>query len=115
MADTVTGKTAPDDKPLKSLDDVVRVRDLTSGATNPNIPRSVFLDTTAGAANVDADSYISVNDATDIPGENFKEKSIKGKAIRMNTGFDANGVPGNAGDWLVHAGGHWFVAKDDQI
>lgn len=107
-----TEATGTDPGGPKTIDDVVRVKDLQSAATNPNFPRSMFLDPTTGAANVDADAYISVTDATSIPGENFKEKSIKAKAIQMNTGFDANGVPGNSGDWLVYAGGHWFVAKD---
>lgn len=112
MADSTstTSTKATKDESITSVDDVVRVRDLTSPHTNPNIPRSIFTDT-LGAAVADADAYISVTDATHQPGDSFKEKSIKAKAIQMNTGFDANGQPGNAGDWLVYAGGHWFVAK----
>lgn len=113
---TTTPKaTGTDPGGPQTMDDVIRVKDLQSGATNPNLPRSLFLSPATGAADVDADAYISVSDSTHVPGKNFKEKSVKAQAIRMNTGFDANGVPGNAGDWLVYAGGHWFVAKDDQI
>jgi len=111
MAEPTT-KAAAADQPLQSLDDVVRVRDLQSGATNPNIPRSVFATPTAGSADADPDGYLSVTDANNIPGKGFKSKSITAQAIQMNTGFDANGQPGNSGDWLVYAGGHWFVAKD---
>lgn len=116
MAESTTPKaaatTGTDPEGPQTIDDVVRVKDLQSSATNPNFPRSMFNDTVSGAALGDSDAYISVTDATHIPGENFKEKSIKAKAIQMNTGFDANGTPGNSGDWLVYAGGHWFVAKD---
>lgn len=108
---TTTAKTTGDEGPT-SLDSPVRVKDLQSPATNPNIPRAMFNDVVSGAANADPDAYISVTDATHIPGEGLKEKSVKAKAIQMNTGFDANGVPGNAGDWLVNVAGHWFVAKD---
>lgn len=111
MADTVKS-TASDPEGPQTIHDPVRVKDLASPATNPNFPRSMFLDPVNAAAVVDADTYISVSDATVIPGEGFKSKSINAKAIQMNTGFDANGVPGNSGDWLVYAGGHWFVAKD---
>lgn len=110
MADSTPTKAA--DKTPQSLDDPIRVRDLASPATNPNLPRAMFNDVVSGAADVDVDGYISVTDSTHIPGKNFKSKSISAQAVQMNTGFDANGVPGNAGDWLVYAGGHWFVAKD---
>lgn len=116
MADSTTSKTTAatgtDPEGPQTIDDVVRVKDLQSSATNPNFPRSMFNTSVAGEALADADAYISVTDATHIPGKDFKEKSIKAHAIQMNTGFDANGVPGNSGDWLVYAGGHWFVAKD---
>lgn len=102
---------APTDEPVSSLDQAVRVKDLTSPETNPNIPRSLFA-TAVGSADADADQYISVTDANHQPGKGFSEKSIKAKAIQMNAGFDANGVPGNAGDWLVYASGHWFIAKE---
>lgn len=110
---TSTKATSSDGAPI-SLDDPVRIRDLASPQTNPNIPRSLFTDT-LGAAEANADSYVSVNDATHQPGDSFKSKSISAKAVQMNTGFDANGQAGNAGDWLVYAGGHWFVAKDADL
>jgi hypothetical protein len=90
----------------------VRVKDLASPETNPNFPRSIFATPMGGAANADADTYVSVTDGTHVPGSGFKEKSVKAQAIQMNTGFDANGVPGNSGDWLVHVNGHWFVTRD---
>jgi hypothetical protein len=114
MAET-TKASGTDKEGPQSIDDVVRVKDLQSSATNPNFPRSMFAQETAGSTLADADSYVSVTDAANIPGEGFKAKSISGKAIQMNTGFDANGVPGNAGDWLVYAGGHWFVARDKDL
>lgn len=110
MADSATTKAASAEV-ITSVDDVVRVKDLASPHTNPNIPRSIFAPALSAAA-ADADSYISVRDGFDQPGEGFKAKSLSGKAIQMNTGFDANGQTGNAGDWLVYAGGHWFVAKE---
>src|ERR1044071_7431495 len=100
MADAKTTTTSSGDNAPQSLDDPIRVRDLPSPATNPNLPRSMFNDTVSGAAHVDAANYVSVTDATHIPGDGFKEKSIKAQAIQMNTGFDANGQTGNAGDWL---------------
>ena len=106
MADKATADV-PD-----SRDFSVRVKDLTSPETNPNFPRSIFLTPSVGSANADASTYVSVTDATDVPGKGFKEKSLKAQAIQMNTGFDANGVPGNSGDWLVYVNGHWFVARD---
>jgi hypothetical protein len=114
MADTKTDDsttTAPADQPAQSLDDAVRVRDLASPHTNPNIPRSLFA-TPLSAAAASPDSYVSVTDGVDQPGDGFKSKSISGQAIQMSTGFDANGQAGNSGDWLVYAGGHWFVARD---
>ncbi len=115
MADsTSTSTTASTDLPPQSLDDPVRIRDLQSPITNPNIPRSLFAEP-VGMAVADADRYTSVVDGVHQPGEGFKSKSIKAVAIQMNTGFDANGQAGNSGDWLVYAGGHWFVAKDDQL
>jgi len=111
MAESKTAASAGPDVP-DSKDFSVRVKDLASPETNPNFPRSIFLTPTAGAAHVDADNYVSVTDATNVPGDGFKEKSVKAQAIQMNTGFDANGVPGNAGDWLVYVNGHWFVARD---
>lgn len=112
MADsTTTSKAAPADETISSVDDVVRVKDLTSPHTNPNLPRSIFAGTLA-AASADANNYVSVSDGVHQPGEGFKAKSISGQAIQMSTGFDANGQTGNSGDWLVYAGGHWFVARD---
>lgn len=108
MAET---KTADKSEDISSIDDVVRVKDLASSVTNPNIPRSIFKEA-LGAQVGDSDTYISVNDSTHQPGEGFKEKSIKAQVIQMNTGFDANGVPGNSGDWLVCIDGHWFIAKN---
>lgn len=107
MAETKAAADVADSKDFS-----VRVKDLTSPETNPNFPRSIFLTQTAGVTDSDGTGYVSVTDATNIPGKGFKEKSVKAQAIQMNTGFDANGVPGNAGDWLVYANGHWFVAKD---
>ena len=118
MADSTTSTskstTASADLPPQSLDDPVRIRDLASPITNPNIPRSLFAEP-VGAAIADADQYLSVTDGVHQPGDGFKEKSIKAKAIQMNTGFDANGQAGNSGDWLVYAGGHWFVARDAEL
>lgn len=64
------------------------------------------------AVDVDPDAYVSVIDSQHRPGKGFKDKSVKVQAIQMNTGFDANGQPGNAGDWLVNTNGNWSVAKD---
>jgi hypothetical protein len=114
MAEAKAAATASDPVP-KSLDDPITVRFLTDAASNPNLPRSLFASPVSGKATADADSYISVTDSTHIPDDNFKAKSISAKAVQMNTGFDANGVPGNAGDWLVYAGGHWFVARDADL
>lgn len=111
-----TGGTMADsktkDEPISSIDDAVRVKDLSSPITNPNIPRSVFREP-LGAAVGDADEgYLSVTDGTFAPGSGFKEKSIKAQAVQMKTSFDANGQSGNAGDWLVNVDGHWFIAKN---
>jgi len=60
---------------------------------------------------IDPDAAVSVSDG-DLPAENMKAKSLDAMVLQMNMGFDANGVQGNAGDWLVCIGTHWYVAKD---
>lgn len=110
MATDVTAKTPAKDEEISSLDQAVRVRDLSSPITNPNIPRSVFREP-LGSVDEEA-GYISVTDGTHQPSKGFKEKSVKAQAIQMEVAFDANGNPGSPGDWLVNVNGHWFVAKD---
>lgn len=112
MAETAGTKTASKDEAISSVDDLVRVRDLSSPITNPNIPRSVFREALAAADGDAEEGYLSVTDNSHEPGAGFKDKAVKGSAVQMKHAFDANGQSGSAGDWLVNVGGHWFVAKD---
>jgi hypothetical protein len=63
------------------------------------------------SAAIDPDMPVSVSDG-DLPAENMKAKSLDAMVLQMNMGFDVNGNPGNAGDWLVCIGDHWYIAQD---
>jgi hypothetical protein len=107
--------TAPkSDEAVSSIDDLVRVRDLTNAHQNPNIPRSVFAGDVSDATIKD-DDYVSYVDGSSKPGKDFAKKSVSLPARQMKFAFDANGETGGAGDWLVYFNNGWHVVKDADI
>lgn len=101
-------------KEITSIDDVVHVRDLTDAHQNPNIPRSVFVDTLSDAV-VEDEDYVSYVSGQSKPGKDFTSKSISLPARQMKHAFDADGVSGNAGDYLVYFNRTWHVVRKEDI
>lgn len=64
------------------------------------------------AVDVDPAIPTSVSDRFDQPGKGFTTKTVTVKMIQMSNGFDANGIPGNTGDWLVWYNGHWHIFQE---
>lgn len=102
------------DGAVDSIESSVLVKDLTDAQTNPNVPRSVFA-TELPDATINDDGYTSVVDGQSKPGKGWSSKSISAKARKMKGPFDANGVSGNDGDWLVYWNGHYHVVKERDL
>jgi len=60
---------------------------------------------------IDPSMPVSISDG-DLPAKNMKTKNLSAKVLQMNMGFDVNGETGNAGDWLVCIGTHWYIGRD---
>lgn len=112
MADTSTAPKS--DEAVSSIDDLVRVRDLTNAHQNPNIPRGVFAAEVSDAV-INDDDYVSYVDGSSKPGKEFSKKSVSLPARQMKHSFDANGETGSPGDWLVYFNNGWHVVKDGDL
>lgn len=111
MADS----TAPaKDGVVESIDDLVRVKDLTAAHENPNIPRGIFAAEVSDATIKD-DDYVSYVDGQSKPGKGFSNKSISVPAREMKHAFDANGITGSAGDYLAYFNNSWHVVKKGNL
>lgn len=108
---TETKSTAPKtDEAVESINDLVRVKDLTNAHQNPNIPRSVFAAEVSDAS-VKDDDYVSYVNGSSKPGKEFSNKSMSIPVREMKHAFDANGISGSPGDYLAYFNNEWHVVK----
>lgn len=109
MAETADG-------PVQSDADLIRVKDLTSPDTNPNIPRGVLDDRNMSDFNAeDTNGHFAVSNRFHGAGKGFKSKSVTVKYATFDHGFDANDVTGNPGDVLVNVFGQWIVVPKSKF